>query len=174
MNFKKRILFLLVGAVLPGLAVYYFFPYSPIPAGITINKIVVLKSRRQLKAYAAGKLIKTYCISLGKDPVGTKVYEGDGKTPEGNYTINDKNPNSHFHKSLGISYPNQQDLATARQQGKAAGGDIKIHGLRNDQGYFGRFQRWRDWTTGCIALTNEEIDDLYKHTPAGTPITIEK
>jgi len=174
MKLKKTIAIFVTGGIVVGLAVYYFFPYRLIPTDVTIDKIVVLKSRRQLLAYAAGKLIKIYSVSLGRDPVGTKVYEGDDKTPEGSYTINDKNPNSSFHKSLGISYPNQQDLAKAKQLGKAAGGDIKIHGLRNDQGYIGRFQRWKDWTTGCIALTNEEIDDLYKHTAVGTPIVIEK
>ena len=96
------------------------------------------------------------------------------KTPEGRYTINNKNPNSEFHKNLGISYPNDEDIAQARQHSKPVGGDIKIHGLKNGQGFIGRFQHWRDWTNGCIALTNEEIDELFKHTPMGIPIEIKK
>jgi len=170
----KTIIFLSLGGIFMGLIIYYFFPYKTIPEGITIDKIVILKSQRKLLAYSHGLVVKTYTVSLGKNPVGTKVYEGDYKTPEGSYIINDKNPRSGFHKSLGISYPNQQDLANARQLGKSAGGDIKVHGLRNDQGFIGRFQRWKDWTTGCIALTNEEIDDLYMHTPLGTRIEIGK
>jgi murein L,D-transpeptidase YafK len=168
------LIWIALGGTLIGLVIYYFFPYAPLPKGITIDKIVVFKSQRKLFAYSQGILIKTFTISLGKNPVGTKVYEGDFKTPEGAYTINDKNPNSTFHKSLGISYPNLQDFAHAKQSRQPPGGDIKIHGLRNDQWYLGRFQRWKDWTTGCIALTNQEIDDLYLHTPLGVSIEIEK
>lgn len=170
----KTITYLAIGGIFIWLAIYYFLPYTSIPEGITIDKIVILKSQRKLLAYSQGLVVKTYTISLGKNPIGTKVYEGDYKTPEGSYVINEKNPQSGFHKSLGISYPNQQDLANARQLGKAAGGDIKIHGLRNDQGFIGRFQRWKDWTTGCIGLTNEEVDDLYMHTPLGTRVEIGK
>ena len=170
----RTIICLAIGGTFLGIVIYYFFPYTPIPKGVTIDKIVILKSQRKLLIYSQGLLVKTYTVSLGKNPVGTKVYEGDYKTPEGAYKINDKNPKSNFHKSLGISYPNQQDLANAKQLHKPAGGDIKIHGLRNDQGFIGRFQRWKDWTTGCISLTNEEIDDLYMHMPLGTSVEIEK
>ena len=174
MKLRKIIILLTISGIFTGLIIYYFFPYTPIPNGIAIDIIVVIKSQHSLLAYSKGELIKTYSVSLGKNPIGTKVYEGDFKTPEGIYTINDKNPSSNFHKSLGISYPNQLDLARTKQLAKAAGGDIKIHGLRNDQGYFGKFQRWKDWTSGCIALTNEEVDDLYKHTPLGIQIEIER
>ena len=173
-KFKSSIIVLLIAFVFLLLLIYYFLPYSPLPAAVVIDKIVVLKSRHRLLAYSGEKLIRSFTISLGRNSEGTKEYEGDYKTPEGLYTINDKNPNSQFQKSLGISYPNKQDLINASRTGKPAGGDIKIHGLRNDQGYFGRFQRWRDWTSGCIALTNEEIDDLYSHTPVGTPIEIKR
>ncbi|WP_245945945.1 L,D-transpeptidase family protein [Flavobacterium magnum] len=132
------------------------------------------KSKRQLQAYSDGNLIKTYTIALGKNPVGHKVSEGDMKTPEGLYTINAKNPNSAYHKNLGISYPDDSDRAAAARLGKPPGGDIKIHGLRNGRGYIGRFHRWTDWTHGCIAVTDDEIDELYDAVAVGTPITIQQ
>ena len=116
----------------------------------------------------------TYKVAIGKDRTGRKEFEGDMKTPEGSYTIINKNARSEFHKNLGISYPNQQDIIQAQRIGKAAGGDIKIHGLKNGQGYVGKFHRWIDWTNGCIALTNDEMDQLYDHTPVGTLIEIKK
>lgn len=170
---KSFLLTALLAGVL-ALAIYYFFPYHPMAKGTVVDKIVVLKSKRQLLAYSHGALVKTYTVALGGNPVGAKQYEGDNKTPEGIYTINDKNPYSAYHKNLGVSYPNKQDIANAAKAGKSAGGEIKIHALRNDRGYIHKFQRWKDWTYGCMALTNEEIDDLYAHTPVGTVIEIRK
>ena len=123
-------------------------------------------------AYSKGHLIKTYRISLGRNPIGHKEYEGDKKTPEGHYYINDKNPNSGYHKNLGILYPNKEDIENAKRLGKPVGGDVKIHGLRNGIGFLGKFHRWYDWTMGCIALTNEEIDELYNAVAIGTQIEI--
>lgn len=171
MRIRKILLIVFMGT-LAVVAIYYWFPYSPMPAGTRIDKLVVLKSKRQMLAYEKGKLVKTFPVSLGRSPVGAKEFEGDKKTPEGTYFISGKNPYSDYHKNLGISYPNQQDLRKAKQLGKPAGGDIKIHALRNGQGFIGKFHRWRDWTLGCIALTNEEIDDLYAHTAVGTPVVI--
>jgi murein L,D-transpeptidase YafK len=159
-------------SLLAVLCVYYFYPEDKMPENIAIDNIVVFKSKRKLMVYSKGKLIKTYNISLGTQPIGAKEYEGDKKTPEGIYFINDKNPHSGYHKNLGISYPNEENIQKAKQLGKAVGGDIKIHGLRNKLGFFGKFQRWFDWTLDCIALTNQEIDELYKAVAIGTPIEI--
>jgi murein L,D-transpeptidase YafK len=156
------------------LLVYYFYPYAPMLKDVNIDKIVVIKSNRKLLAFSQNVLIKTFPVSIGKGGVGRKQFEGDQKTPEGIYFINSKNANSGFHKNLGISYPNVQDIIEARKLGKSAGAEIKIHGLKNGQEIFGRFQRWRDWTNGCIGLTNDEIDDLYEHTSVGTPVFIFK
>ncbi|MBA9072554.1 murein L,D-transpeptidase YafK [Flavobacterium gossypii] len=125
-----------------------------------------------MKVYSEGVLLKTYRISLGKNPVGHKQFEGDCKTPEGIYSIDGRNPNSTFHKNLGISYPNEKDLEKAKSLGKPAGGDIKIHGLRNGRGYISKFHRWRDWTAGCIAVTDVEIDELYDAVKIGAEIQI--
>ncbi len=160
--------------ILLGLALYYYYPVQKIPPGVTIDKIVVLKSQHELIAYAQNREILRYTVAIAKNPVGDKEYRGDKKTPEGSYTIFDKNPNSAYHKNLGISYPNEADVAQATQMGKKPGGDIKIHGLKNGLGYIGRFHRWHDYTDGCIALTDEEIDQLYDHVKIGAAIEIRK
>lgn len=141
--------------------VWYWYPATPLPNGITIDKLVVHKAARKMEAYSGSKLVKTYNIALGKEPVGHKQFEGDNKTPEGTYSINARNPNSGYHKNLGVSYPNAADKAFAEKQGKSPGGHIKIHGLRNDSGYIGKLHRLKDWTAGCIAVTNDEVDELY-------------
>ncbi|MFL9844888.1 L,D-transpeptidase family protein [Flavobacterium rhizosphaerae] len=155
------------------LAVYYFYPSHKLAPGTVIDKLVVNKSKRVMQAYNGNTLVKTYKIALGKNPVGHKQFEGDGKTPEGTYTINERNPNSGYHKNLGISYPNAEDIAYARRLGKLPGGLIKIHGLRNGRGYIGKFHRWKNWTAGCIAVTDEEIDELYKTVIPNAVIQIE-
>lgn len=169
---KNKLFYLIVTLFFLGLTAYYFYPEDKLPADIEIDKLVVNKSDRQLLAYSNEKLIKTYKISLGDNPIGDKEFEGDKKTPEGHYTINDKNPNSGYHKNLGVSYPNKEDIENAKRLGKPVGGDIKIHGLRNRTGLIGKFHRWHDWTLGCIAVTDEEIDELYNAVKIGTPIEI--
>lgn len=103
-----------------------------VPLNETIDSMVVFKSKRIMKVYHHHKFIKSYVISLGANPIGTKQVQGDMKTPEGLYTINDRNPNSTYHKNLGISFPNKLDKAVAKRLGKSPGGDIKIHGLPNN------------------------------------------
>ncbi len=151
---------------------YYFFPEPKLPDDTKVDKMVVMKSKRQLQAYSNGQLIKTYTISLGRNPTGNKEFEGDKRTPEGLYSINGKNPNSGYYKNLGISYPNNDDIERTKKTGKSTGGDIKIHGLKNGMGFIGKFQRWFDWTAGCLALTDNDLDELYNHTAIGTPIEI--
>ena len=151
---------------------YYFYPENKLPKQMQIDRLVVYKSKRQMQAFSNGDLVKTYQIALGKQPIGKKEFEGDKKTPEGHYIINDKNPNSGYHKNLGISYPNTVDIQNAKRLGKRTGGDIKIHGLRNKTGYISKLHRWLDWTLGCIAVTDDEVDELYNAVKVGTPIEI--
>ena len=155
-----------------GLIVYYFFPEKKLPPHIQINKLVVYKSKRQLLAYSNGELIKTYKISLGKAPLGHKEFEGDNKTPEGKYKIDCRETISKFHKKLCISYPNKTDIVHAKRIGKEAGSNVEIHGLDNRYGFIGKFHRWYDWTSGCIAVTDEEIDELYNAVKINTQIEI--
>jgi murein L,D-transpeptidase YafK len=169
---KKKIIWLTVFLTLAGLMTYYFYPEDKLSNDIQIDSIVVYKSKREMLVYANEQLLKTYKISLGRQPIGAKEFEGDKKTPEGIYFINDKNPNSGYHKNLSISYPNKGDIEKEKKKEKSAGGDIKIHGLRNKRGFIGKFHRWFDWTLGCIAVTNEEIDELYRAVKIGTCIEI--
>ncbi|MCI0349675.1 MAG: L,D-transpeptidase family protein [Acidobacteriales bacterium] len=121
----------------------------------------------------AGKdVVKTYKIALGTQPVGAKQKQGDRKTPEGNYVINGKNPNSQFHRSLRISYPNAADRERARKLKVDPGGDIMIHGIGKQYGWLRAMHRQTDWTWGCIAVTNEEVEEIWKLVPIGRPIEI--
>ncbi|MCB0769980.1 MAG: L,D-transpeptidase family protein [Flavobacteriales bacterium] len=167
----RSLLLVPVLAIVAGGA-WYAYPGTPLPAGTRIDSLRVYKSERRMDVYAGGGVVKTYWIALGQEPVGDKQYQGDMRTPEGRYTINDKNPNSGYHKNLGISYPNDADRKEARALGKSPGGDIKIHGLPNGRGYIGKLHRQSDWTWGCIAVTDEEVDELYEAVPIGTPIEI--
>jgi murein L,D-transpeptidase YafK len=137
----------------------------------TVTKIVVNKTERKLYAYF-GDTVKWYRCAFGADPIGHKQRKGDNKTPEGDYFIEYKNPNSRGYKALAISYPNEQDKANAKKMGVDPGGDIMVHGLWwKDQD---PITQWMyDWTWGCIALNNTQILELYTWTFEGTPITIE-
>ena len=116
--------------------------------------------------------LQEYQIALGGDPVGPKVREGDHKTPEGIYLLDRRNPKSRFYKSIHISYPDEKDRAQAARLGVPPGVDIMIHGLPNGFGWLGRAHRARDWTDGCIAVTNQEMDQIWSSVADGTPIEI--
>ena len=120
-----------------------------------------------------GRVLRTYLIALGGNPVGHKQREGDRRTPEGRYTISARNPKSSYHLSLRISYPNEADREHALKIGASPGGDIMIHGLPNNLPKLGAAHREYDWTDGCIAVTNEEIEEIWSLVPDGTPIQIE-
>jgi len=136
------------------------------------DRIVVQKAKRQLDLFSHGKLLRSYKVALGKNPVGAKTRQGDMRTPEGSYTIDGHYPQSEYHRALHISYPNPADRAQARKLGVDPGGDIMIHGLPNGQGYIGKAHRLWDWTQGCIAVTDEEIEEIYRLVPNGTPVEI--
>lgn len=143
---------------------------NKIAEDVVIDSLVVEKSDRTLSIFSNKKKIKEYKIGLGHTPTGKKQFEGDGKTPEGLYFIDAKSAVSKYHKNLNISYPNAEDVKYAKSIGKSAGGDIKIHGLPN--AFNPKTYIVSDWTLGCIALSNEEIDELYQHIKLGSPILI--
>jgi murein L,D-transpeptidase YafK len=145
---------------------------SNTPLKASVDSVVVFKNKREMVVYGKGKKLKTYIISLGTKPVSKKRSQGDFKTPEGKYIINDKNPNSVYHKNLGISYPNNEDRKYARAHNLQTGGDVKIHGLPNKPKYKTEAYLNNDWTWGCIAISNEEIDELYKNVKIGSVIYI--
>ncbi len=130
------------------------------------------KAKRILTLLREATILKTYRVSLGAAPAGRKSREGDGRTPEGRYTIDAKNARSHFHLALHVSYPGADDRARAQQRGEPPGGDIMVHGLPNGLGWLDKLHLKRDWTDGCIAVTNEEMDEIWAHVPTGTPIEI--
>ncbi|WP_298259526.1 L,D-transpeptidase family protein [uncultured Litoreibacter sp.] len=135
--------------------------------GPRVTKVEVFKSQRIMKVYHGKRVLKTYNVELGFGARGHKQFEGDGRTPEGRYIIDRRNPNSSFYLSLGISYPNAQDRAFARKHGLSPGGDIFIHGQPNIGG-----KRGPDWTAGCIAVKNGEMRQLYAMVKNGTVIDI--
>lgn len=137
--------------------------------GPAVTGIVVNKSSSMMYLLNERDVLKAYKVNFGFAPAGPKQFEGDGKTPEGAYFINRRNPNSAFHLSLGISYPNEADVEFAQAQGKRPGGDIFIHGQPNTDK---KASRQKNWTAGCIAVKNREIEDIYAMVRDGTPITI--
>jgi murein L,D-transpeptidase YafK len=139
---------------------------------VVADKVLVEKALRRLTLFQNGKSIKTYKVALGKNPVGPKVQKGDGRTPEGIYSIDARNPNSAFHLALHISYPNAADKARAESLGVPSGGGIMIHGIKNWLGWLGSLHRLSDWTQGCIAVTNTEIEEIWKRVPNGTVVEI--
>lgn len=136
------------------------------------DHVVVEKAAHKLTLYRDGVALKGYRIALGFAPEGAKQHEGDGRTPEGAYVIDRRNPKSQFHLSLHISYPNAQDRVRAAEAGIDPGGDIFLHGLPNGLGGMGAAFNLRDWTLGCIAVTNSEVEEIWAAVPDGTPIEI--
>ena len=137
------------------------------------DRIVVTKSTHTMTLYAHGKVLKVYHVSLGSNATGNaKQKKGDHETPEGVYTINGRNPHSSCHLALHISYPNATDRERARQLGVDPGGDVMIHGLPPGYDSIKPGQQFADWTYGCIALTNVEMNEVWRLVPNGTPIEI--
>jgi murein L,D-transpeptidase YafK len=154
---------------------WLFLPFLLLTASAqsdSADRIVVNKSKRELLLMNRGKIVRAYKVALGRSPVGPKQREGDGKTPEGAYIISARYSQSTYHMALHISYPGPADRARAKRDGVSPGGDILIHGLPNGKGYIGAAHRLYDWTEGCIAVTNSEIEEIWRLVPTGTPIQI--
>jgi murein L,D-transpeptidase YafK len=147
-----------------------FFDYA-IQKG-SVDRIRIEKSARRLMLISQGEVLKTYKIALGGNPIGPKERQGDNKTPEGTYVIDGRNRDSRFYLSLHISYPNERDRIRAKGLGVSPGGDIMIHGIKNGFSRVGGAQAEVDWTKGCIAVTNEEIEEIAKLAPNGTIVEI--
>jgi lipoprotein-anchoring transpeptidase ErfK/SrfK len=137
-----------------------------------VDRVLIEKKKRRLTLISKGEAIKTYKIALGGNPVGPKERRGDNKTPEGIYTIESRNRRSKYHLSLRISYPNEKDKKRAKALGVSPGGDIMIHGIKNGLSWVGGYHTAIDWTEGCIAVTNEEMEEIARLVPNGTPVEI--
>lgn len=164
MTLSRRLLLLGIAMGLSGCASSRFRSYD----GPEVTRIVVFKDELRMYLMHRDTVLRGFDIDLGFAPVGPKRVEGDGKTPEGRYRIDRRNPNSSFHLSLGISYPNTADVARARALGQSPGGDIFIHGQPNLTGP----RTGENWTAGCIAVTNREMEDIYAMVKNDTPIDI--
>jgi murein L,D-transpeptidase YafK len=140
---------------------------------VVADSIVISKSAHTLSLMSGKTVLKTYQVALGRGSSGTKQFEGDNRTPEGKYVVDEKKTSTKFHKALHLSYPNADDRAKALKLGKSPGGDIEIHGLPTTFAWLGTKQHIIDWTAGCIALSNDEIDEVWKLASVGTPVEID-
>ncbi|MFL6518820.1 MAG: murein L,D-transpeptidase family protein [Chthoniobacterales bacterium] len=166
------IVLLVICLITVGLAAAAYLNVSPLPRDAVADRIVVEKGARRLTLFRDGQALKSYSVALGRAPVGAKEYEGDQRTPEGIYKVDFHKPDSDYHLALHISYPEQHDIDRAAVQGLSAGSDIMIHGLPNGRGWIGRFHRRSDWTAGCIAVADFEIEEIYRAVPDGTPVEL--
>jgi murein L,D-transpeptidase YafK len=170
---KLLLFFLLVLCLTAiGVGAVAYLNFDPLPRDAMADRVLVEKSARRLSLLRNGATLKTYRVALGRAPTGAKEYEGDQRTPEGIYTIDFHKPDSDYHLALHVSYPEQRDIDRAGAQGLSAGSDIMIHGLPNGRAWIGRFHRRNDWTAGCIALTDFEIEEIYRAVPDGTLIEL--
>ncbi len=172
---------------------FFVFYFLPVPAGthlfypinghingtvnaeaasIKADKVVVIKNKRAMFLLRNGEILRAYRVALGQNPVGHKIKYGDKRTPEGRYYLDAKNPNSSFHLSIRISYPNQSDIDNARRLGVSPGHSIMIHGLSEEMAMLGNLHRYKDWTEGCIAVTNSEMEEIWQLIEEGIPIKI--
>jgi len=157
-------------------------PISSLPAPFAIkmrmkmvvaDSMVLDKSDRELTLYFRGVPLRRYSVALGKNPVGDKIGRGDGRTPEGLFYIESRNAQSKYHLALRISYPDVAHRDLAARRGVAPGGDIMIHGLPAAFASVGALHRQQDWTEGCIAVTNDEIEEIWRAIPNGARILIQ-
>ncbi len=137
-----------------------------------VDSILILKKAHTLELLSHGSVVRTYKVALGRGGLAPKEREGDARTPEGRYFIDSRNEHSGFYRALHISYPSPEDRRRAAQRGVAPGGAIMIHGIKNGLGWLGATHRTIDWTAGCIAVTDAEIDEIWELVPVGTPVEI--
>lgn len=160
----KKIIILLI--------VFCSYTFANNQQDLPVTKVVVYKEKRLMQLMSDDQLVKQYSISLGDNPIGHKIQEGDERTPEGDYVIDYRNTKSRYRLSLHISYPNEKDKENAKKLGVSPGGDIMIHGSPNKFSWSESILQNMDWTDGCIAVTNDEIDEIGKLVKNGTPISI--
>lgn len=141
------------------------------PSEPRVDKVLVVKSEQQMYLLHRDQILKSYRVSLGKKQ-GPKRYEGDMRTPEGLYWLDWRKPSERYNLSINISYPNEQDLARANDMGKPPGNLIMIHGTPNDPEFPEWFFSTLNWTEGCIALTNKDMEEVWQLVPDNTLIEI--
>src|SRR3974390_84538 len=171
MNRWKLLTLFILLCVIGGMACFAWRPPRGASGG-PADKVLVLKSRREMALLRDGHELCRYRVALGRSPVGPKMRVGDDKAPEGSYVLDSLKRGSSFHVAMHVSYPNSEDRERAAKQRVDPGGLIMVHGIKNGLGWLGRLHRTVDWTDGCIALTDAEMDQFCSLVPAGTPIEI--
>lgn len=152
--------------------VLFFVASFSVSAAEKADFVLVDKSEGSLTLYNAGRSLAVFHVVFGANPIGNKQQEGDEKTPEGRYTLDVKKSDSAFHKAIHISYPNDQDIANAKSKGVEPGGAIMVHGQKNGLGWLSAISKRFNWTNGCIALSNDDMDEVWESVDVGTPIEI--
>jgi len=151
---------------------FTFWPTVSSGTPVQADKVVVIKSKRIMMLMRDSDILKVYRVALGKQPNGHKIKSGDQKTPEGTYILDSRKSDSKFYRAIHISYPNESDILTAKMLGCSPGGSIMIHGLPEKLEDIGKAHRLWDWTDGCIAVTNSEMEEIWEFVPDGIPIEI--
>jgi murein L,D-transpeptidase YafK len=166
--------FYLLALLVAGLMAWRFAPTPPpqLPQNAAVDLIIVHKAARRLELYRGDQILRSFAVSLGSDPIGPKRQEGDGRTPEGEYRIDYRKADSSFHRALHISYPGPADIAGARSRGVNPGELVMIHGTKNGLSPNAKERLPADWTDGCIAVTDEEMDEIWRAVPGNTKIVI--
>jgi murein L,D-transpeptidase YafK len=168
----KKYALIVIVLMTGALATWSAWPTPALPADARADLVVVHKATRRLELYQGDVLLKSYAVALGRHPVGAKQQQGDGKTPEGEYRLDFRKADSSFYRAVHISYPGPEDLAAARARGVDPGGLVMIHGMKNGLGWLGRLPQVLDWTDGCVAVTDREMDEIWRAVPVGTKIIL--
>lgn len=168
----KKVALIVVVLTIATLAAWNAWPTQALPADAKADLVVVHKAARRLELYRGDLLLKSYHVSLGGHPKGAKQQQGDGKTPEGEYRLDFRKAASCCHRSIHISYPGPANITAARTRGVAPGGSVMIHGMTNGFGWLGRLHLAMDWTDGCVAVTDREMDEIWRSVPDGTKIIL--
>jgi murein L,D-transpeptidase YafK len=172
---RLGILFVICSAVLVLTCVIFFNDdLNALPPEAKADRIVIEKAAHRLTLYSNGAVLRSYPVSIGRGGLEAKTQEGDKLTPEGEYRITGHLHKSSYHLALRVNYPNAEDLKRASKKGVYPGSDIMIHGIRNRLGWIGTLHRQVDWTLGCVAVTNAEIEEISRVVPDGTPVEIKK
>jgi murein L,D-transpeptidase YafK len=172
MTMRQRWVVGLGAVMVAGALGWAHWPREPLAAGVRADRIVVEKAAHRLTLLRQGAPLRVYRIALGRQPQGAKRREGDKRTPEGIYRIDGRRPDSAFHRALHVSYPSRADVEQARRQGVAPGGAIMVHGVPRGAAWLGRLQGFADWTAGCMAMANPDVEEVYRVVPDGTAIEI--
>jgi lipoprotein-anchoring transpeptidase ErfK/SrfK len=171
---RQLVLWVVLAGVIALVSSWFLRPPSspPLSANQRVDSILILKKDHVLELLADGKVVRSYRVALGRGGLAPKGREGDERTPEGLYVIDERNSASRFYKALHISYPDAGDRLRASRRGVSPGGAIMIHGLPSGLGWIGAAQRFYDWTSGCVAMTDAQMDEIWRVVPVGTPVEI--